>query len=143
MSTKEMRKLIESIVMVSEEENPSERLSEIKEEIKELMSEVQSLISNNERIWGRAKGYWYAHIISALDKEHSYMGSSMVTMQDTIDELGGGGDIEGAVDWVETLMNEKGVSVEDAVDEVSNGTGINYNELMAEVQQAMGRTQNS
>lgn len=135
MSGKEMRKLIESIII---EDDASERLYEIKDEIKELMKEAKSILQHtDERTWARAKSYWYAHIVSALDKEHDYMGGSTVTMQDTIDEIAGPSNIEDAVEAVEYIMNEKSVSVEDAVEEVSNGTNLNYNELMAAVQRAM------
>ena len=34
-----------------------------------------------------AKSYWLAHIVTALDKDHGYLGGSMGTMQDTIDAL--------------------------------------------------------
>jgi len=64
-----------------------ERLNEIKEEIKGLVSEVQDMISDEGTIFQRAKSYWIAHILTSLDKDHMYMGGSMVTMEDTINEL--------------------------------------------------------
>ena len=139
MTSKEMRKLIESVEMV-EEVIEVGRLDEIKNEIKELMNEARSILQHgDERTWARAKGYWYAHIVSALDKEHDYMGNSMVTMQDTIDEMGGGGSMEDAVSQVNDYMNEIGVNdVEEAVGVVADETGVNYNELMAAVRQAIG-----
>lgn len=137
-TTELLREHIDSIDprIVIENENPAERLSEIKEEIKELMHEVKSLLGRNDGVWARAKAYWYAHIITALDKEHDYMGSSMTTMQDTINELGGPMDMEAAVEAVEHYMNE-GKSLEDAVREVSDSSDANYNELMAAVQHVM------
>lgn len=133
-------KLIESFDMIQEESDGAERLMEIKEEIKELLHEAKNIVaqSGDERAWARAKSYWYGHIVSALDKDHEYMGSSMVTMQDTIDELGGSGNIEDAVAQVEDYMNEEGVGVEEAVEAVADGLGINYNELMSAVRRAMG-----
>ena len=63
-----------------------ERLGEIKEEIKELVREAVDLIRDTNE-YERAKGYWYAHIVCALDDDHMYLGGSMVTMQRTIDAL--------------------------------------------------------
>ncbi len=63
-----------------------ERLGEIKEEIKELVREDVDLIRDTNE-YERAKGYWYAHIVCALDDDHMFLGGSMVTMQNTIDSF--------------------------------------------------------
>jgi hypothetical protein len=66
----------------------SEELDAIRLEIKELLDNASRLVRGT-REEERAKGYWIAHIRCALDKEHGYLGGSMVTMQDTIDALRG------------------------------------------------------
>ncbi|KKL97253.1 hypothetical protein LCGC14_1836370 [marine sediment metagenome] len=135
MSGKEMRTLIESIMI--EDSNDADRLSEIRDQIKELMGEAKSLLHNSDdKVWNRARSYWYPHIIMALDSEHEFLGGSMVTMQDTIDEMAGTGNIEDAVTFVDSLMNEEGMSIEDAVNEISSSMNINPNELMAAVLKA-------
>lgn len=63
-----------------------DRLLEIKDEIKELVGEAQEIVKGT-RAEVRATAYWYPHILLALDKESEYLGASMCTMQDTIDEL--------------------------------------------------------
>ncbi|MHC4464217.1 MAG: hypothetical protein ACYS30_22735 [Planctomycetota bacterium] len=65
------------------------RLEEIQNEMLELLREAKSLIrrSGDSRTFERARSYWLAHVEMALTKEHGYMGGSMVTMQDTIEEL--------------------------------------------------------
>ena len=63
------------------------RLTEIKEKIKELVNEAEELISENDYVSSRAKSYWIPHLLMALDNDHNYVGGSMCTMQDTIDEL--------------------------------------------------------
>ena len=70
-----------------------ERLAEIKDEIEELLDEARGIIrSGDEGAYERALVYWLAHIRTALDNDHEYLGGSMVTMQDTIDELSGADD---------------------------------------------------
>lgn len=68
----------------------AERLGEIKDEMKQLAQEAIDMVRRlgyDSQIYNRAKGYWYAHIVMALDKEHDFLGGSMCSMQDTIDEL--------------------------------------------------------
>jgi len=72
-----------------------ERLIDLKDELHEKLDEVQELLES-VGFGARADAYWMAHIKMALDKQHEYLGGSMVTMQDTIDELEG--EIEG---WCE------------------------------------------
>lgn len=71
-----------------------DRLLEIKETIKELVNEAYESIPEG---MGRnaAYGYWYAHILGALDEDSPFCGGSMIRMQDTIDGLGDEGDEEG------------------------------------------------
>jgi hypothetical protein len=63
------------------------RLMEIKEQMLALLRETEFLLDGSSE-WNRAKGYWLPHIRTALDNDHSYLGGSMFTMQDTIDALG-------------------------------------------------------
>jgi len=63
-----------------------ERLIEIKEQMLELLDEAMYLLPEG-MTKTRAKSYWYAHIKTALLKEHEYLGGSLVTMDDTINEL--------------------------------------------------------
>ena len=60
-----------------------ERLLEIKDEIGDLVEEAFRLVPSADR--PRAKSYWYAQIIMALDDDHEFLGSGSHTLQDTID----------------------------------------------------------
>jgi len=64
----------------------TERLTEIKEQMLELLDEAKNIIPEG-MAKERAKCYWYAHIKTALLKEHEYLGGSLVTMDDTINEI--------------------------------------------------------
>lgn len=64
-----------------------ERLTEIKEQMLELLEEAKDLLPEG-MTKERAKCYWYAHIKTAILKEHEYLGGSLVTVDDTISELG-------------------------------------------------------
>ena len=67
------------------------RLYEIKEEIKALVHEAYELVEGTPEE-GRAKAYWYAQIVMALDNEHGYMGRSMSTMMQAAQALEGDDD---------------------------------------------------
>lgn len=66
---------------------------EIKRELDEILPEIKTLVLNAQELLRetseaqRAESNWIAHILTALDKEHDYLGSSMITMQDSIDSL--------------------------------------------------------
>jgi hypothetical protein len=66
----------------------TERLSDIKMEMLELLNEAKRLVRGTDEE-NRAKSYWIAHIRCTLDDDHSYLGGSMVTMQESIDTLEG------------------------------------------------------
>jgi hypothetical protein len=70
-------------------EDDVERMEEIKEEIKELLDESRFILKNadNRMTYERASSYWLAHIVTSLDNDHDYLGGSMCTLQDSIDEL--------------------------------------------------------
>lgn len=63
-----------------------ERLEEIREEMLELLEEARNIIPDGT-LKARAEMYWYAHIKTAILKEHEYLGGSVVTIDDTIIEL--------------------------------------------------------
>lgn len=65
-----------------------EALEAIKAAIKELAKAALDLTEEASRLEGqRARGYWYAHIVGALDDQHGYCGGSMMTMQSSADSL--------------------------------------------------------
>lgn len=63
-----------------------ERLIEIKEQMLGLLDEAKNIIPEG-MAKESAKCYWYAHIKTSLIKENEYLGGSMVTMDDTINEI--------------------------------------------------------
>lgn len=81
-----------------------ERLEEIKEEIWELADEALRVTREvgDESDHQYAKGYWYAHIVTALDDESGYVGGSMGPLQSTIDRLREGPE----ADTVEAICTE-------------------------------------
>lgn len=62
------------------------RFEEIKEQIKELIDEALDLVPEGG-VKARARAYWYPQIVMALDNDHEYMGRSMCSMQDTLEEF--------------------------------------------------------
>lgn len=64
-------------------------LTEIKEQIKDLAHDALELLDGHPGTRDRAYGYWYAHILGALDKDNEFLGGSFMTMQDSINELEG------------------------------------------------------
>jgi hypothetical protein len=64
------------------------RLVNIQNEMLELLDEASRLVRNNGgQEWERAKAYWVAQISMALSNNHNYVGGSMCTMEDTIENL--------------------------------------------------------
>ena len=68
---------------MSEDKN---RFEEIIGEIKELLEEAIDLVPEGFSR-ARAKSYWYANMIINVTEDHEYMGSSMCSMQDTLEEF--------------------------------------------------------
>jgi hypothetical protein len=62
------------------------RFDEIKDQIKELLDEAIDLVPDGG-VKERARSYWYSQIVTALDDDHEYMGGSMCTMEDTLNEF--------------------------------------------------------
>ena len=72
-------------------EEDSEVLGNIRDKIKELMWEAKDIVDQYDvggpNIKARANAYWFPHISMALDTDHDYVGGSMCSLQDTIDEI--------------------------------------------------------
>jgi hypothetical protein len=64
-------------------------LQDAKVAIEEALEEARTALRalDDGFPYQQADAYWLAHIRTALDREHGYLGGSMVTMQDTIDAL--------------------------------------------------------
>ena len=69
----------------------AEILLDAKEAIEEALEQARTALRavDDDFPFQQADAYWLAHIRTALDREHGYLSSSMVTMQDTIDALQG------------------------------------------------------
>jgi len=91
-----MRKLIESVNGLSEDdlrEYREDDMGEIADELEEhlshlenIMHEVGNLIDQTDERHA-ARSYWFGHIMGALSNDSEYMGGSMTTMQDSIDAI--------------------------------------------------------
>lgn len=69
----------------------ADRFEEIINEIASLTEEAYNLIPRKGMTRERARQYWRGHIQGALGTSHSeYMGGSMFTMEDTLEEMRGG-----------------------------------------------------
>lgn len=74
----------------------TEQLQEVADELRELqaqmlecMDQARSLIEKSglDITLQRADAYWLAHARIALTNDHGYLGGSMCSMEDTIDEI--------------------------------------------------------
>lgn len=77
-----------------------DELGEIQSQILELVEQARGLLRRNG-LHGplmRAESYWIAHIMTAASNDHGYLGKSMVSLQDTIDEIDDGEDDDTAED---------------------------------------------
>lgn len=72
---------------MNEHEQNIERLREIGEEIENLVGEADNILMEYSEAHARAQAYWMSHIKGAL-----YGRGSMVTLEDTIEELEEGDD---------------------------------------------------
>ena len=73
-----------------------ERFEEIIGEIGELVEEAIGLLPDigvyrggnypHNMLVDRAKSYWYAHIKTALDDDHEFVGRSICNMYDTLED---------------------------------------------------------
>ena len=66
-----------------------DELGEIQSQILELVEQARALLRNNELQGAlmRAESYWIAHVTTAISNNHGYLGKSIVSLQDTIDEI--------------------------------------------------------
>jgi hypothetical protein len=75
----------------TEIEEALDRFEEIKDEMKELLQEALQIVvdqaGRDSLTYERARRYWCAGITIELDKEHSWLASSMCTMADTLQEM--------------------------------------------------------
>lgn len=60
------------------------RFEEIMRQIQDLAGEAHDMLPVNAR--ERARSYWYAHIMGAVDENSGYLGGSMIKMSDSLDE---------------------------------------------------------
>ena len=66
----------------------AEQLRDIQAELIDLLDQAQRLLRGTTGMTReRAESYWLAHARMAITKNHSYLGGSMVNMDDTIAEL--------------------------------------------------------
>ena len=63
-----------------------QRFEEIIDEIKDLLEEAIDLVPEGTAR-SRAQSYWYAHMIVNVSEDHDYLGGSMHSMQDTLEEF--------------------------------------------------------
>ena len=77
-----------------------DELGEIQSQILELVEQARGLLRRNglHGALMRAESYWIAHITTAASNDHGYLGKSMVSLQDTIDEIENGEDDDTAED---------------------------------------------
>jgi len=65
------------------------RIREIAYEIRNLLHEAMDVVGEHgdSLTYNRAQSYWYPHMLMNLGGDHSYLGSSMCSMEDTALEL--------------------------------------------------------
>ncbi len=70
-----------------------QQLMDIALEIKELADSAMRLVRGTPEE-GRARSYWYPHIVMAVSDDHGYMGKNMATMSGSAEALMNGEDEE-------------------------------------------------
>ena len=77
-----------------------DELGEIQSQILELVEQARGLLRRNglHGALMRAESYWIAHITTAVTNDHGYLGRSMMSLQDTIDEIEDGEGHDDATD---------------------------------------------
>ena len=73
----------------NEKQELIDELNELKEQMLESLDRAATLIraSGYDGALLRAESYWLAHARMAITHQHSYLGGSMVSMEDTIEEI--------------------------------------------------------
>ena len=115
---------VEENSTVITEESDKERLEEIRDELKELANEAFGLVSGTP-VEGRAKGYWYASILTAIDDDNEFMGGSSHSLQDSIDGMS------------EESHAEMGDRMDSAYEDLENNVGLSteqVEELISQVE---------
>ncbi|WP_347252873.1 hypothetical protein [Dokdonella sp.] len=81
-------------------QNVVDELGEIQSQILELVEQARGLLRRNglHGALMRAESYWIAHVTTAVTNDHGHLGKSMVSLQDTIDEIEDGEDDDIAED---------------------------------------------
>lgn len=71
-------------------------LRELQAQMLECLDQAQRLIrqADQDMTLQRAEAYWLAHARIALTNSHGYLGGSMCSMEDTIEEIAGSEDEE-------------------------------------------------
>ncbi|HSA05703.1 MAG TPA: hypothetical protein P5556_00830 [Candidatus Gastranaerophilales bacterium] len=70
------------------------RLEDIQTKIEEQVYEARGLLEGTGITLQRAERYWIAQILTALDNDDEYVGGSMFSLQDSINELKGEDDAD-------------------------------------------------
>lgn len=143
----EVDEIIETVIY--EDEDPASELADIKDQIKELvmyaMDIVKQTVGYDSSEYERAKRYWYGHIITALDDDNDFMGGSMHSLQDTIDELrnksndenGFGGYDDATIEQEYRHYTKMGMGHEEAVQAIADSENLEYNGLLAYINSRM------
>lgn len=87
MDKDEESTLTETVLREEDAHEVAAELEEIKDQIKALTYEAMELVPREGAYAARARSYWFPHILQALDSDNEFMGGSMHSMQDTIDEI--------------------------------------------------------
>jgi hypothetical protein len=74
----------------------ADELREIQAQMLECLDQAKRLIaqSGQDMTLQRAEAYWLAHARIALTNDHGYLGGSMCSMEDTIEEIEGASEDE-------------------------------------------------
>ncbi len=82
--------------------------NDVVEDLTEIQQQMLNLIENARGVMkaggftgalDRAEDYWIAHLITAISDDHGYLGGSMCTLQDIIEEIESGEDEEEDDGW--------------------------------------------
>lgn len=87
----------------AERKGDVERLIEIQSEIDDLVGEARDIVRDYGTIADRAESYWVPHILGALFNETEWVGGSMTTMEDTINEL----DVVDEIEEIDKVVLER------------------------------------
>ena len=77
--------------------NIGDQLKDIAAEMKDLADNAMNLVRGTPEA-GRARAYWYPHIVMAISDDHGYMGKSMTTMMDSAQRLMNGDEDDEQID---------------------------------------------